>query len=224
MIVFICRKQEDRKKEFTLIELLAVIVVLAIIVLIAIPIILNIINDAKEQADERSIEMYASAVEKAIAAKQLKEDTKEWQGLETQKNYTDARGYTINYATLDIKARIISAEEITQITGDENWNGFNYYFDTNTGSESDTCKYGNTTGCKYGWLYDRTSIKCKDYGCLNNVDSSMVGKGYWTVFIIDNDHFAWFVNSCGFMHYDYVGTDGSFGMRPVIIVLKSKLS
>ena len=61
------------KKGFTLIELLAVIVILAIIALIATPIILNIINDAKEESNERSVELYASAVRNGIAAYQLRE-------------------------------------------------------------------------------------------------------------------------------------------------------
>jgi len=60
------------KKGFTLIELLAVIVILAIIALIATPIILGIINDAREEANERSFDLYASAVRNAIAAYQLK--------------------------------------------------------------------------------------------------------------------------------------------------------
>ena len=37
-------------------------------------------------------------------------------------------------------------------------------------SSSSTCTAGNTTGCKYGWLYDRTGTTCKAYGCLNNSD------------------------------------------------------
>ena len=44
-----------RKNGFTLIELLAVIVILAIIALIATPIILGIINDAREESNERSV-------------------------------------------------------------------------------------------------------------------------------------------------------------------------
>ena len=59
------------KKGFTLIELLAVIVILAIIALIATPIILGIINDAREESNERSVELYASAVRNAIASYQL---------------------------------------------------------------------------------------------------------------------------------------------------------
>jgi len=62
-----------RKNGFTLIELLAVIVILAIIALIATPIILGIINDAREKANERSVELYASAIKNGIAAYQLRE-------------------------------------------------------------------------------------------------------------------------------------------------------
>lgn len=51
------------KKGFTLIELLAVIVILAIIALIATPIILGIINDARQDAGQRSVELYASSIE-----------------------------------------------------------------------------------------------------------------------------------------------------------------
>ena len=60
-----------KKNAFTLIELLAVIVILAIIALIATPIILGIINDSKEKSNERSIEMYASAVKTSVAHHQL---------------------------------------------------------------------------------------------------------------------------------------------------------
>ena len=59
------------KKGFTLIELLAVIVILAIIALIATPIILGIINDARKEINERSAELYASAVRNAIVSYQL---------------------------------------------------------------------------------------------------------------------------------------------------------
>ena len=59
------------KKGFTLIELLAVIVILAIIALIATPIILGIINDARKESQERSIELYAAAAKNAIAKHQL---------------------------------------------------------------------------------------------------------------------------------------------------------
>ena len=59
------------KKGFTLIELLAVIVILAIIALIATPIVLNIINDAKESAALRSAEFYVDGVEQSIILSRL---------------------------------------------------------------------------------------------------------------------------------------------------------
>ncbi len=54
------------KKGFTLIELLAVIVILAVIALIASPIILGIIEDARESARVRSVEQYADAIQTTV--------------------------------------------------------------------------------------------------------------------------------------------------------------
>ena len=59
------------KKGFTLIELLAVIVILAIIALIATPIILGIIKDARESANQRSAELYLEAVKLSVARHSL---------------------------------------------------------------------------------------------------------------------------------------------------------
>ena len=56
-----------KKKGFTLIELLAVIVVLAILALIAVPIVLNIIKDARNNSNKRSIESYARAIDYAVS-------------------------------------------------------------------------------------------------------------------------------------------------------------
>ena len=63
----------DKKKGFTLVELLAVIVILAIIALIATPIILNVINDAKKQAAKDSAYGYMDAVEKYIVSSELED-------------------------------------------------------------------------------------------------------------------------------------------------------
>ena len=69
------QKMKNRKKKgFTLIELLAVIVILAILALIAIPIVINIINDSRENSHKRSIQTYGRAVENAIATWQSKND------------------------------------------------------------------------------------------------------------------------------------------------------
>lgn len=60
------------KKGFTLIELLAVIVILAIIALIATPVILGIITDAKEESNQRSIELYADSIKNTVVKYQMK--------------------------------------------------------------------------------------------------------------------------------------------------------
>jgi len=63
-----------KEKGFTLIELLAVIVILAIIALIATPIILGIINDARVESQERSAELYLSAVDLAVVKRNMTEE------------------------------------------------------------------------------------------------------------------------------------------------------
>ena len=61
-----------KKNGFTLIELLAVIVILAIIALIATPAVLNIIEDSKKAAAERSTEAAVKSAEIQYMAKLAK--------------------------------------------------------------------------------------------------------------------------------------------------------
>ena len=63
-----------KNKGFTLIELLAVIVILAIIALIATPIILGIINDARDEANERTAELVAKELELAYTSYMFEKD------------------------------------------------------------------------------------------------------------------------------------------------------
>ena len=56
-----------KKKGFTLIELIAVLVILAILALIVTPLVMNIIRKARIAADKRSIDAYGRSVELAIA-------------------------------------------------------------------------------------------------------------------------------------------------------------
>ena len=165
---------------------------------------------------------------------QLNDDTKSWVGTETPSNYTmDQTGqpsnakYTIDYS--DYKARLITANEIAQITGNTTWdekiaaNIGRYYFDSKTTSASTTCKSGNTTGCKYGWLYDRTHKGCTTYGCLNNSDVTTFG--YWTASSrAGSSNRAWDVNYDGYVSDNVVSHSSACGVRPVITVLRSKLS
>ena len=163
---------------------------------------------------------------------QLKTDTSLWQGTEIPSNYTmDQTGqtsnakYTIDYS--EYKARLITAQEIAKITGNDSWNekalSNVFYFDTNTTEQSDTCKEGDTSGCKYGWLYDRTKTDCTTYGCLNNSDRK--AKSYWTATSrADTTPYAWYVNYSGDINRSIVSYSNLFGLRPVITVLKSKLN
>ena len=58
----------NKKRGFTLIELIAVLVILSIIVLIVTPLVLNIIKKARVSADKRSIDAYARSVEIGVAS------------------------------------------------------------------------------------------------------------------------------------------------------------
>ena len=167
--------------------------------------------------------------------KQLNDDTKSWAGTETPTNYTmDQTGqptnakYTIDYSTY--KARLITAHEIAQITGNTTWDEKtatnSFYFDSKTDTASTTCKRGDTSGCSYGWLYDRTTADCTTYGCLNNAESASAGymNGYWTassaaVYPPIN---VWVVNGYASVA-KAENTESLYGIRPVIEVSKSKL-
>ena len=164
---------------------------------------------------------------------QLKKDTALWQGTITPENYSidqSEQGSGVKYAVdySDYKARLITAQEVAQITGnttfDEKTSSSIFYFDTNTTTESKTCKYGNTSGCNYGWLYDRTDTDCTNYGCLNNSDLSTYG--YWTISPnASTSGYAWCVYyNGGTLTNGYVGGAHRHGVRPVITVAKSNLS
>lgn len=81
-----------KKNGFTLIELLAVIIILALIALIVTPLIMNVINDAKEGSAQDNAHSYIKAVELAIS------DNMEENLLLTNGNYMvkDGNLYTEN--------------------------------------------------------------------------------------------------------------------------------
>ena len=90
-------------------------------------------------------------------------------------------------------------------------------------TSSSTCTSGNTSGCSYGWLYDRTTTNCELYGCLNNADAQQNGFGFWTVSArVGNSITAWTSDRYGRLSSDYVYFN-YYGVRPVIKVLKSQL-
>ena len=162
---------------------------------------------------------------------QLKTDTSSWVGTITPEDYSIDQSsqrskakYTVDYSSY--KARLITANEVAKITGNTTWDektpGSIFYFDTNTTDESTTCKSGDTSGCKYGWLYDRAKSNCTDYGCLNNSDVATAG--YWTISPDASYPFgAWNVCYASSLASSTIDGGNSFGVRPVIEVLKSKL-
>ena len=179
---------------------------------------------------------------------QLKIDTDDWKGTIVPENYEykgSEKEYTVYYNKEEYKykARLITAQEIAQITGADkepiNWQetapvkSSSYYFDSLSTTQSDTCKGGDITGCKYGWLYDRTATYCRLYGCLNSaVNPSSNGRqtGYWTSSASALPGISWAVNY--YSALKGVGIDCSnegtseychYGVRPVIEVLKSNL-
>ena len=77
-----------RKKGFTLIELIAVLVIIAILALIVTPLVMNIIRKARVAADKRSIDAYGRSIELAIAGYLL----------DTGKFPTDVNQLSIEYS------------------------------------------------------------------------------------------------------------------------------
>ena len=105
-----------KKKGFTLIELLAVIVILAVIALIAVPIILNVIDKARQGSAEASALGYVDAVEKQIMINRVKNDPSLIIGPgEYTKIDLAARGLRIKgevraaKVTIDAKGKVSSA-------------------------------------------------------------------------------------------------------------------
>ena len=165
---------------------------------------------------------------------QLKSDTSEWNVPIISKNYEykGNNSYKINYNTEKYKARLIEANEIAKITGTDkemNWKEESsiewYYFHLLTQNDEvgrgDVCA---SDRCQYGWLYDRTSTDCINYGCL--FDSVGENYGYWTSSAhVDYPYFAWCVQSWGrvFSLGSNVDTPNNYGVRPVITILKSNI-
>ena len=121
-----------KRKCFTLIELLAVIVVLAIIALIATPIVMNTIKNAKKGAAERTADNYIKQVETTIAEKKLENNpladgpyTIDSNGNLTGNGLTepvtiDMNGTKPSGGTLTISNGGVSKEGTTMTVGDYN--------------------------------------------------------------------------------------------------------
>ena len=101
-----------KSKGFTLIELLAVIVVLAVIALIATPIVLSLVNKAKEGAAEASAYAYVKEVETYIMLSQLNPNLVK---LENGKTYEVSKIKYEEVAFMDLFVDRVYAEEVNEI-------------------------------------------------------------------------------------------------------------
>ncbi len=143
--------------------------------------------------------------------------------------------YTIDYSKYGNRARLISAEEIAEITKNDRSNGADYTkADPNWGLASNWFLLDRATGecynqeklcvvsqSKYAWLFDNTS-SCINNGC--NVAQSGIF-GYWTSSpYVNSSNKSWYVHATDQLDYFYeVLTKNLYGVRPVITVKKSDL-
>ena len=123
------------KKGFTLIELLAVIIILAIVALIATPIVLNVVDDAKDSAAKSEASMIVSGVNNYCAVAAMKEqldgttnpctdgvDTTE---LTSMVDLGNASVSAITYTSGKVSALTVSSNGRTVV-----YNGTTYTFST----------------------------------------------------------------------------------------------
>ena len=122
--------------------------------------------------------------------------------------------------------RLISAEEIAQITGNTSWTntGNWFYLDSNSTTKTATSQGAS----KYAWLFDYTN-GCTSSGC-NTADnksySSNYINGYWTstpVGTASSGCKVWDVSGSSRLYGNYAYRT-FLGVRPVITIPKSRLS
>ena len=143
----------------------------------------------------------------------------------------------VSTANWKVTPRLITADEIAQITGANealSWdsskpapvgNDGEIYFYLDGASGNDTTwqtQIATTQGSSnYTWLYDYTN-GCTSYGC--NVEDSS-NYGYWTsTKDFYQHHYVWFVSRNGFMDENYIDYTDFIGVRPVITISKSIIS
>jgi hypothetical protein len=123
--------------------------------------------------------------------------------------------------TWKVSARLIKVEELGTIIDTKIDTGSTklYFFDSKLDRPLKTCYNKNTVDCNYGWVYDKTSSTCKDFGCLNNTETKTYG--YWTSTVNKKDeNLAWRVYFDGRIVSTNIN-DISSGIRPVIDLQKS---
>ena len=138
-----------------------------------------------------------------------------------------------NTITTNLKARMITAEEVKAITiaaGAEegtiayNWtlaNGTDYYF-SHTGYVLGTKTSGEGTTA-LSWLLENTGASSSTGSTANAYGSNVYG--YWTLSPYASITYGvWCVDSIGGPTYGFSSYNGIYGVRPVITVSKSVLN
>ena len=116
-----------------------------------------------------------------------------------------------------LNARLITAEEVAEITGNTNFDSSvassMFYLDSNDNILTVT-KPGES---KYAWLFDY-SIECTNYGCNVADDSNY---GYWTSTpILDEVNMAWAIGRMCILGASGIDDPNCRGVRPVITISK----
>lgn len=166
---------------------------------------------------------------------QLKLDTINWNNQilqnqkRTYKTNHSKNEYLVDYS--NNKARLLSADEVAEITS-STWSsitatvtienesaGGNRRFFLDTKLTTELPKTYN-----YGWLYDRTSLTCKDTGCLNNATKvEDKTSGFWTDTALNtNQELAFGIDSQGSLYALGTNSNEYFGIRPVITIKKEE--
>ena len=153
-----------KKKGFTLIELIAVLVILAILALIVTPLVMSIIRKAKIAADKRSVDAYGRSIELAIAnylldngdfPTDVSQLTIEYSGDEvvcstTQLNSdssvyldgctVDGRSVEYHYGENKSSAPVTPSYTAYQVGDHVSYNGITYYVIEDSDTTNDTVK------------------------------------------------------------------------------------
>ena len=160
-----------KKKGFTLVELLAVIVILAIIALIATPIILGVIETSKKGASENSALGYLDAVEKQIARNLLDEDVRndiknraysveelknlgvKVKGSEPSNGIIEIKNGEVKNYILGIDGYAVENGKATKPSNTKKYeNGYDVYYNPVSGEKCSASDAVSTTGKKDGCM------------------------------------------------------------------------
>ncbi len=122
-----------------------------------------------------------------------------------------------------LNARLITANDIANITDNTSFNGATatydnwYYLDSNNKTKSPNAK-GKSN---YAWLFDHTK-NCISSGCEVADENTY---GYWTSTPVHGvTQTAWQVDVFGALNNNHVENAVTYGVRPVITVSKSIIS